>query len=78
MDLELFDKIIPSESSVTYLSTKVEVKLKKASTVKWAHLEHVQQPTVVQDQPPRISSLRLKRIHRSVQLLRRLLLRPII
>jgi len=39
LDLDLCDSIIPEQSSIQILSTKVEVKLKKASDNKWETLE---------------------------------------
>lgn len=40
MDIVLFDKIIPEESSATYLSTKVELKMKKRNqSAQWKTLE---------------------------------------
>lgn len=40
LDLELFDKIIPSESSYVLLSTKIEIKLKKQNLSRWKTLEN--------------------------------------
>jgi len=39
LDLDLFEKIIPSESSTMFLSTKIEIKLKKANSARWNTLE---------------------------------------
>jgi len=39
INLNLCDKIIPTESTVNHLSTKIEIKLRKASPVQWATLE---------------------------------------
>jgi len=38
-DVELCDKIIPQESTTQILSTKIEIKLKKANQSKWKTLE---------------------------------------
>jgi len=39
LDLELADSIDPSQSSFEVLSTKIEIKLKKAASLKWDTLE---------------------------------------
>jgi suppressor of G2 allele of SKP1 len=45
LDLELSGEVIPSECSFEILSTKIEIKMKKASPVKWKTLENQgQQP----------------------------------
>jgi len=36
---KLFDKVIPDKTKVTYLSTKVEIKLQKANQTRWKSLE---------------------------------------
>jgi len=38
-DVDLCDKIIPSESTTQILSTKIEIKLKKSNQAKWKTLE---------------------------------------
>jgi len=40
LHLDLCDKITPSESTTTFLSTKIEIKLKKANAARWKTLEH--------------------------------------
>jgi len=40
MDLDLHDKIIPSECKYEVLSTKIEVRLKKVNNARWKELEH--------------------------------------
>jgi len=39
MDIELCDLVTPSESSTTFGSTKIELKLKKANAARWKTLE---------------------------------------
>jgi len=39
LDLDLCDSIIPEQSSIQYLSTKLEIKLRKANESKWESLE---------------------------------------
>jgi len=39
LDLELFDKVIPSESTTVFMSSKFDIKLKKASAIRWTSLE---------------------------------------
>jgi len=41
LDLDLCDKVIPEQTTTTFLSTKVEIKLKKANNNKWETLESV-------------------------------------
>jgi len=39
MDIELCGEIIPEESSTSFFSTKIEMKLKKSSSFRWKTLE---------------------------------------
>eukprot|EP01100_Stratorugosa_tubuloviscum_P012336 TRINITY_DN581_c0_g1_i1.p1 TRINITY_DN581_c0_g1~~TRINITY_DN581_c0_g1_i1.p1 ORF type:complete len:185 (-),score=81.73 TRINITY_DN581_c0_g1_i1:299-853(-) len=42
LDLDLCDFIAPNESTVNFLSTKVEIKLKKRADLRWTSLEKTQ------------------------------------
>ncbi len=44
LDLELFDKIVPDQTQISYLSTKIEVKMKKASGIRWQTLDNTGKP----------------------------------
>lgn len=44
-DLQLFDAVVKEQSVVDFLPTKVEVKLKKKTEVRWASLEKTGLPT---------------------------------
>lgn len=57
MDLELFEKIIPNESAVNYLSTKIEIKLKKAANLRWNSLEGTGETTTAKAAPAQTSSI---------------------
>jgi len=46
LDLELSDKVLPEDSTSTFLSTKIEIKLKKATQNRWKTLEDVGDTTV--------------------------------
>jgi len=50
LNFDLFDKIVPSQSTTTYMSTKIEIKLKKANQFRWKDLEGTGEniPTPVQ------------------------------
>jgi len=48
LDVELFDRVVPSESTAMFLSTKVEIKLKKATSARWNSLEDNGQKKVAQ------------------------------
>jgi len=45
LDIDLCDDIAPKESSVSFLSTKMEIQLKKASFSRWKTLENVGEST---------------------------------
>eukprot|EP00698_Gefionella_okellyi_P026349 TRINITY_DN9_c0_g1_i1.p2 TRINITY_DN9_c0_g1~~TRINITY_DN9_c0_g1_i1.p2 ORF type:complete len:332 (-),score=105.41 TRINITY_DN9_c0_g1_i1:1464-2459(-) len=50
LDLDLWGAVVPSETVVTVMSTKIEIELKKASPVKWEALEGTgQEPAVVSE-----------------------------
>jgi len=40
LNIDLLDKIVPEESNVSFLSTKIELKLKKSNRAKWSTLEN--------------------------------------
>jgi uncharacterized membrane protein len=44
LDVTLYDSIVPSESSISYLSTKLEIKMKKYNQVRWKTLEDAGEP----------------------------------
>jgi len=44
LDIDLCGEIIPEESSTSFLSTKIEIKLKKSSPSKWKTLEDTGEP----------------------------------
>lgn len=39
IEFELWDAIVPSQSKVTVMSTKVEIEMEKKQQIKWAKLE---------------------------------------
>jgi len=55
LDIRLCDKIVPSQSTVTFLTTKIEIKLKKAVESKWGDLEYIGQAPTVYNTPPTLS-----------------------
>eukprot|EP01123_Difflugia_compressa_P000163 TRINITY_DN10267_c0_g1_i1.p1 TRINITY_DN10267_c0_g1~~TRINITY_DN10267_c0_g1_i1.p1 ORF type:complete len:400 (-),score=99.90 TRINITY_DN10267_c0_g1_i1:76-1275(-) len=46
LHIDLADSIIPSESNISFLSTKIEMKLKKSRPAKWNNLENTGTNTV--------------------------------
>jgi hypothetical protein len=46
LDLNLCDKVIPNESSVSFLSTKIEISLKKSNQSRWKTLEDIGESVV--------------------------------
>lgn len=62
LEMDLFSKIVPSECSTSYLSTKIEIKLKKENqSIRWTALEHTGEkliPTISQE--PKVSQMASK------------------
>jgi len=52
LNIDLCGEIVPEESSVSYLSTKVEIKLKKSSMFRWKTLEDTGESVKQMDTAP--------------------------
>lgn len=39
LNFELFDKVVPLQSTISYLSTKIEIKMKKVNQIRWKTFE---------------------------------------
>jgi len=63
-DVDLSDEIVPEESTTSFLSTKVEIKMKKASPTRWKTLEDTGEPVKAWDSvstaPPPVTSQKKK------------------
>jgi len=61
LDLDLFEKIVPTESVTSILTTKIEIKMKKASGIRWNTLEDTGEKKVAQFEPPTTSAVKQKK-----------------